>query len=284
MFDARSFAASKAGGGEQAKIIRSPRNRAGRPTGQGQGQPFKRNTKPFVKGKGKGKGKFPRRKRDSGDGDKGEEDAMGALIEQIQKQQIVESRPTPVRYEPQEISLSSLKVMWPRIPTDANARSAAVYQELSRRGGRIAGGYLSIRELGRRLYEKRTTVFHSETEKAQALEEANRLSKRHANLHSRRLGELCEPKDISFVNHTPENRDMQKHLQPLVHGVYPNAGNTPSYEHHELSRAQERLRHNATFTQHQSQDFVKKLNDLVNPEQQLVMTPAAKESPKKSVQ
>ncbi|KAJ5362261.1 hypothetical protein N7541_003105 [Penicillium brevicompactum] len=296
VIDARSFAASKAGGGEQPKIIRSPRTRGGppggrpgvrpggRPGGQSSGQPFKRNAKPFVKGKGKGKGKFPRRKRDSADGDQGEEDAMGKLIEQVQQQQIVDARPTPVRYEPQEVSLSSLRITWPRIPTDSNARSAAVYQELSRRGGRIAGGYLSTRELGRRLYEKRTTVFHSEAEKAEALKEAERVSQRYANMHSRRLGKLCEPKEISFLNHTPENRDLQKHVQPLVHGVYPHAGNTPSYDHRELSRAQERLRQNATFSLHQSQDFVRKLNDLVNPGKKLVTGQVAKESPKKIVQ
>ncbi|CAG7935970.1 unnamed protein product [Penicillium olsonii] len=259
VIDARSFAASKAGGGEQAKVIRSPRSRNVRPGGQ----PPKRNATPTAKGgKPKGKGKRTAQRGAKSAEDTAGEDAQAALIEQIQQEQVIQSRPTAVRYEPVEIDLSSLRNTWPQIPTDANAHSATVYQELSRRSGRIAGGYLAISELGRRLQRQQNVVFHSESEKAEALEEANRLSRQIANQVSERRGELCEAHEVQFRQTGPESPRIQAIMKSRVVGQYP-LKKSEADAHPALVQLQEKLRNNRTYTG-QSGKFLDEMKRLMS--------------------
>ncbi|CAG8019413.1 unnamed protein product [Penicillium salamii] len=258
VIDARSFAASKAGGGEQAKIIRSPRSRNVRPGGP----PPKRTGKPSAKGgKPKGKGKRNVQRGSKSAEDTAGENAQAALIEQIQQDQILQARPTAVRYEPTEIDLSSLRNTWPQIPTDANAHSASVYQELSRRSGRIAGGHLAISDLGRRLQRQQNVVFHSESEKAEALEEANRLSRHIANQASQRRGELCEAQEVQFRQTGAESPRIQAIMKSRVTGQYP-ATQSKSDIDPALNQLQEKLRNNRTYTG-QSGKFLDEMKRLM---------------------
>lgn len=255
MVDARSFAASKADGGEQTKIIRSPRSRNLRAGSQAP------NHKPKSFGKGaKGKRNAPRKAK-SPDKDYGE-DAQAATIERIQREQIVQSRPTPVRYEPEEIDFSTLKATWPSIPTGANARLAAIYQKLSRSSGRIADGYLPPYMLGHKLLSGQTVNFKSEAEKAGALEEAQRLSQRRADQKSQRKGEMVEPRKIQFSRFNAESDQPKNLIDQLARGIYPTSETSPQSSP-VLSKVADTLRNNATYANpNTSQQFMAKLNRL----------------------
>lgn len=259
MIDARSFAASKAGGGEQPKIIRSPRSRTVRGGNQA---PNRKPGKPPTKGaKGaKGQRNVPRKPRSS-ESDEGE-DAQAALIDKVLEEQIVKARPTPIRYEPQEINYSTLKSTWPSLPTDVNASSAAVYEKLASLGGRIADGYIPPYELGRRLWKGQNVLFNSEAEKAGALEETKRLAQLRADKISQRKGDLVEPRIVEF---SPLNAENTKSLiETYVQGKYPTA-EAAKDGHAVLGEATKNLRNNGTYqTPGKNSQFMAKLESLVN--------------------
>lgn len=256
MIDARSFAAARASGGEQPKIIRSPRSRNVR----GSTQPPNRKPKPSAKA-AKGKRNAPRRNARSSENDEGE-DAQAAAIEQIQQEQIIKSRPIPVRYEPKEINYSNLKETWPSIPTDTNSRSAAVYEKLSSLGGRIANGYIPPYELGRRLWKGQSVLFKDEDEKAEALKEIKRLAQLRADRISQSKGDLVEPRNVEF---NPIDAESTRSLmETFVQGKYPTseAGkDRPAV----LTEVTKNLRNNGTYqSTGKTSQFMAKIESLVS--------------------
>ncbi|KAJ5783662.1 uncharacterized protein N7518_009339 [Penicillium psychrosexuale] len=256
VIDARSFAAARASGGEQPKIIRSPRSRDIR----GGNQPQNRKPKPFAKG-AKGNRNGPRRNAKTPENDDGE-DGEAAAIDQILQEQIIRSRPTPIRYEPQEISYSTLKETWPSIPTDVNSRSAAVYEKLSSLGGRIANGYIPPYELGRRLWKGQSVLFNNENEKAEALEETKRLAQLRADRISQRKGDLVEPRNVEF---SPIDAESTKSLmETFVQGNYPTS-EVGKDGHAVLGEVLKNLRNNGTYqTTGKTSQFMAKIESLVS--------------------
>jgi hypothetical protein len=253
--DARSFAATKASGGEQPKIIRSPRLRTARGGNQGQ------NRKPNPSAKGKGPRKDQRRNATSFENAEGEE-AEAAAIEAVEQEQILKDRPVPIRYEPQEITYSTLKETWPSIPTDANSRSAAVYEKLVSLSGRFANGYVPPHELGRRLWKGQSVLFRSEAEKAEALEETKRLAQLRADQISQRKGDFVEPRTVEF---NPINAESTKTLmETLAQGKYPTAEakkEGPAV----LGEVTRNLMNNGTYqTTGKTSQFMAKLESLVS--------------------
>ncbi|KAJ5545322.1 hypothetical protein N7535_006295 [Penicillium sp. DV-2018c] len=257
VIDARSFAAARASGGEQPKIIRSPRSRNVRSGNQPQ------NRKPKPSGKAaKGKRNARPRGPRSIENDDGE-DAQAAAIEQIQQEQIMKSRPTPVRYEPQEITYAHLKETWPSLSTDVNSRSAAVREKLSSLSGRIANGYVPPYELGRRLWKGQSVLFKSEDEKAEALEETKRLAQLRADRISQRKGELVEPRSVEFSPIDAEN--TKSLMETYVQGKYPKPKSDKG-GHGVLDEVMKNLRNNGTFqTTGKTSQFMAKLESLVSP-------------------
>ncbi|KAJ6188936.1 hypothetical protein N7519_003844 [Penicillium mononematosum] len=259
VIDARSFAAARASGGEQPKIIRSPRSRNVR----GGNQPPNRKPKPSAKAAkaAKGNRNGPRRNARSSENDEGE-DAEAAAIDQILQEQIIKSRPTPIRYEPQEINYSTLKETWPSIPTDVNSRSAAVYEKLSSLGGRFANGYIPPYELGRRLWKGQSVLFHNENDKAEALEETKRLAQLRADQISQRKGDLVEPRNVEF---SPIDAANTKPLMEMfVQGNYPKSG-VGKDGHAVLGEVSKNLRNNATYqTTGKTSQFMAKIESLVS--------------------
>jgi hypothetical protein len=257
VIDARSFAAARASGGEQPKIIRSPRLRNVRSGNQTPN----RKPKPSAKA-AKGKRNAPRRNARSFENDDGE-DAQAAAIDQIQQEQIIKSRPTPVRYEPQEITYSHLKETWPSIPTDVNSRSAAVYEKLSSLGGRIANGYIPPYELGRRLWKGQSVLFNNEIEKAEALEETKRLAQLRADRISQRKGDLVEPRNVEF--NSIDAKSTKSLMETFVQGKYPTS-EVGKDGHAVLDEVTRNLRNNGTFqTTGKTSQFMAKIESLVSP-------------------
>ncbi|KAK4865808.1 hypothetical protein LT330_008901 [Penicillium expansum] len=256
VIDARSFAAARASGGEQPKIIRSPRSRNVR----GGSQPPNRKPKPSAK-TAKGNRKGPRRNAKSSENDEGE-DAEAAAIDEVLQEQIIKSRPTPIRYEPQEINYSTLKKTWPSIPTDVNSRSAAVYEKLSGLGGRIANGYIPPYELGRRLWKGQSVLFDNETEKAEALEETKRLAQLRADRISQRKGDLVEPRNVEF---SPiDAKDTKSLMETFVQGTYPTS-EVGKDGHAVLREVSKNLRNNETYqTTGKTSQFMAKVESLVS--------------------
>ncbi|KAJ5822924.1 hypothetical protein N7447_005264 [Penicillium robsamsonii] len=265
VIDARSFAAARASGGEQSKIIRSPRTRNVR----GGDQPQNRKPKPSAKGakgakgvKGaKGNRNGPRRSARTSEHDDGE-DAEGAAIDQVLEEQIIKSRPTPIRYEPQEINYSTLKQTWPSIPTDVNSRSAAIYEKLSSLSGRVGNGYIPPYELGRRMWKGQNVLFTSENEKTEALEEIKRLSQLRADRISQRKGDLVEPRNVEF---SPIDAETTKSLlETFVQGNYP-ASEVGKDGHAVLGEVSKNLRNNSTYqTTGKTAQFMAKIESLVS--------------------
>ncbi|KAJ5972643.1 uncharacterized protein N7479_002561 [Penicillium vulpinum] len=255
VIDARSFAAARASGGEQSKIIRSPRSRNVRSGNQPQkGKP---NAK-AAKGKRTG---LPRRNAKTSEKDDGE-DAEGAAIDQILEENIIKSRPTPIRYEPQEINYSTLKETWPSIPTDVNSRSSAIYEKLSSLSGRVPNGYIPPYELGRRMWKGQNVLFSSENEKAEAMEEIKRLAQLRADRISQRKGDLVEPRNVEF---SPIDAESTKTLiKTFVQGNYPTS-EVGKGGHAVLGEVSKNLRNNGTYqTTGKTAQFMAKIESLVS--------------------
>ncbi|CAI7637814.1 unnamed protein product [Penicillium glandicola] len=256
VIDARSFAAARASGGEQPKIIRSPRSRNVR----GGNQPPNRKPKPSAKA-AKGKRNGQRKNARSSEDEDGE-DAEAAAIDQVLQEQIIKSRPTPIRYEPREINYSTLKETWPSIPTDVNSRSAAVYEKLSSLGGRIANGYIPPHELGRRLWKGQSVLFNNEVEKAEALEETTRLAQLRADRISQRKGDLVEPRNVEFSSIDAES--TKSLIETFVQGNYPTS-EVGKDGHAVLGEVSKNLRNNGTYqTTGKTSQFMAKVESLVN--------------------
>ncbi|KAJ6109755.1 hypothetical protein N7486_001990 [Penicillium sp. IBT 16267x] len=249
--DARAFAAPRAGG-EQAKIIRGPRLRIARGGNQTQGKP-----KPAAK---KNKRKPRTRVSRKMETDEGR-DVIAAAIEQIEQEQVIKARPTPVRYEPQEIDFSSLQQTWPSLPTDTNARSAAVLEKLSSLSGRFPNGYVPPYELGRRIWKGQNVLFHSEAERMEAMEEVKRLSRARADKMSQQKGDLVEPRNVEFnAINTEESKTL---LETYALGKYPTVEITQG-QPAVLGEVVKNLRNNGTYqTAGKRPQFLAKVESLL---------------------
>lgn len=248
--DARAFAAPRAGA-EQPRILRSPRLRSargGKPQGKAKPANKKNRKKPW--GRGSNKNEVD---------DK--EDVNAAAIEQIELDQVIKSRPTPVRYEPEEINVSTLRETWPSLPTDIHARSAAVLEKLSDLSGRFPGGYVPPYELGRRLWKGQNVLFYTDAEKSQAMEEVQRLAQARADKISQKSGDLAEPKKVEFGGIGAQ--DTKTLLDTYVSGKYPSVEarkDQPAV----LGEVLKNLRNNGTYqTTGKRPQFVAKIESLL---------------------
>ncbi|KAJ5986837.1 hypothetical protein N7451_011202 [Penicillium sp. IBT 35674x] len=249
--DARAFAAPKAGG-EQPKIIRSPRLRTARGGNQPQGK-----LKPAAKKNQRKPRTRVSRKTETDEG----EDVIAAAIQQIEQEQVIKARPTPVRYEPQEIDFSSLQETWPSLPTDTNARSAAVLEKLSNLSGRFPNGYVPPYELGRRIWKGQNVLFHSEAERMEAMEEVKRLAQARADKMSQQKGDLVEPRIVEFnAIKTEESKIL---LETYALGKYP-AVEVVQGQPAVLGEVVKNLRNNGTYqTAGKRPQFLAKVESLL---------------------
>ncbi|KAJ5612421.1 hypothetical protein N7510_005615 [Penicillium lagena] len=249
--DARSFAAPRAGG-EPAKILQTARLRRG-PAARKTGKP---PAKGGVKGKKQQRARGPRRSEaDEGD------DFGASDIDKIEQEQVLQSRPRPTRYEPQDIDFSTLKETWPSLPTDANSRSAAVFEKLSSLSGRFANGYVPPYELGRRLWKGQSVLFFSEEEKAEALQETKRLAQLRADKLTQKKGEDVEPKEIDFA--PIDAKTTNGLMETLAQGKYPTL-DADKDQLPAISNVMRNLRSNGTYQSAGKQpQFVAKVESLL---------------------
>ncbi|KAJ5752363.1 hypothetical protein N7520_009280 [Penicillium odoratum] len=249
--DARAFAAPRAGG-EQPKIIRSPRLRTARGGNQAQGK-----GKPAAKKDRRKPRTRMSRKTETDEG----EDVNAAAIEQIEQEQVLKARPTPVRYEPQEIDFSTLQQTWPSLPTDTNARSAAILEKLSNLSGRFPNGYVPPYELGRRIWKGQNVLFHSEAEKEEAMEEVKRLAHARADKISQQKGDLVEPRIVEFS--AIDTQESKVLLETYAQGKYPSVEvvqGQPAI----LGEVMKNLRNNGTYeTAGKRPQFLAKVESLL---------------------
>lgn len=218
-----------------------------------------------VKGKPKGKGKGrleqkPKAKRAKRVEVDADDDVQAAAIEQIEKDHILNARPTPVRYEPQEIDFTALRETWPSLPTDANGRTAAVLEKLTHLSGRFPNGYVPPYELGRRMWRGQNVLFENEAEKAEAMEEVKRLAQARADSMSQSKGETVEPRDIKFS--AVDAKDTKTLLETFVQGKYP----TPDAVKDQpvLSEVVKNLHNNGTYqTSGKRPQFLAKVESLL---------------------
>lgn len=189
------------------------------------------------------------------------EDVNAAAIEKIELDQVIKSRPTPVRYEPEEIDVSTLQETWPSLPTDANARSAAVLEKLSDLSGRFPSGYVPPYELGRRLWNGQNVLFYTDAEKSQAMEEVRRLAQIRADKISQKSGDLVDPKKVEFGGIGAQ--DTKVLLDTYVSGKYPSVEvrqDQPAV----LGEVLKNLRNNGTYqTTGKRPQFVAKIESLL---------------------
>lgn len=254
--DARSFAAPKADN-DSPKVIRSPRLRSIRSGNPAPG----RNSKPSTRKAGSKSPKQPRARRSrQPEVDEGE-DVRAAEIEQVEQEQAAKARPTPVRYDPRDIDFSTLKETWPSLPTDANSQSAAVLEKLTSLSGRFPNGYVPPYELGRRLWKGQSVLFENETEKAEAMEEVQRLAQLRADKMSQRKGDLVEPRKVDFS--AIKSEDAKTLVATFAQGKYPalEAGKDQPAVLEEVVR---NLRNNGTYqTAGKRPQFLAKVESLL---------------------
>ncbi|PYH46697.1 uncharacterized protein BP01DRAFT_364853 [Aspergillus saccharolyticus JOP 1030-1] len=224
--DARSMAASRSGS-QPAIIIRGPRLRTPRNLMSARsGGPRPPNRTATTKDRKQGR---PRAKSDAfvNDDDYDEEGVEKALAELAEQ-----SRPVSIRYDPEPVTLKSLKETWPSLPTDLRAHTAGVAEKLSSLSARFGDGYVSSSEMGKRLFQGKYVRFLDEEEKSLAMTEAMRLSQGLADKLSQRKGDIVQPKEITF---SPiGEKDRKTLIESLVQGKYSKAGdqssNSPTFD------------------------------------------------------
>ncbi|KAJ5180381.1 hypothetical protein N7492_003591 [Penicillium capsulatum] len=243
--DARSFAAPRSG--DKPRIIRRPRMLPNAGGKSAKGKPTKKARTP----------RAPRPKRAEVDVD---DEEQAAAIKQIEQDQILQARPTPVRYEPREIDFSTLRETWPSLPTDANGRTAAVLEKLSLLAARFPNGYVPPYELAWRMWKGQNVLFESEAEKAEALEEVQRISRARADKMSVKKGDLVEPREIKFG--ALDAKDSAALLETYVQGKYPAV--QASKDQPVLGEVVKNLRNNGTYqTAGKRPQFLAKVESLL---------------------
>lgn len=150
---------------------------------------------------------------DEGEGER------AAEIEEVFRELTERDTPKPVQYTPQIIDTASLQQTWPSIPVDVTGRQNSVFEKLASLSERYPNGYVPPHELGKRLYDGQNVLFLNEEERAQALEEANKLSRQRADALSVRKGELLEPDEVAFG--PVQREEKQALIESLVQGKYP---------------------------------------------------------------
>lgn len=253
VIDARALGA-RGGGGQPGNILRGPKLQL--PRGGFQNP---RNNK---KGKGgnvrKARGPRGPRQFESGVGNREREAEIEAVMGDLAR----EARPVPVQYKPQVPTFESMRETWPSFPTDATANSAGVIEKLSTISGRYANGYIPPHELGKQLYRGQKVHFFSEQEKADAMQEVNRLARQRADKLSQKKGDLIEPEEVTFE---PINAEYQKALvQSLAQGIYPKPEPNQEGKAPVLGDIMNNLRNNETYrTTGKSSQFLNKFESLL---------------------
>lgn len=249
------MAAAPRAGGVPPQIIRKPRLRTGPPGKQAPGRKGKLTAKAGQKAR-------QRKQTRRSEHDIDDDETVAAAIKQLELDQEAKARPVPIRYEPREIDFSTLKETWPSLPTDVNARSAAVLEKLSSLSGRFPNGYVPPYELGRRLWKGQSVLFESEAEKTEALEEVKRLSQERADKISQQMGEPVEPRDIKFNPISAEH--TKKLMETFVQGKYPALEAGKKDQPAIMGDVLRNLRNNATYqTAGKRPQFLAKVESLL---------------------
>ncbi|PYI06281.1 hypothetical protein BO78DRAFT_418927 [Aspergillus sclerotiicarbonarius CBS 121057] len=258
ILDARSLAASRAAG-QPANILKGPRARSpqnGRPA---LARSPRGPTKTKVASRNRRQGRSqPSQKPGELSEELNHESAINAVYRELTEQ----AQPKPIRYNPDSVSLSSLRETWPSFPTDIHAHTAGVVEKLSLFSDRFPNGYIPPYELGRRLYQGKYVRFSSEQERSEAISEANKLSQERADKISQQKGDLVDP---GHVNFSPINtKDQNTLIGLLVKGTYPKSEAKQENKVSVLDRVSENLRNNATYqTVGKSAAFIAKLDSLL---------------------
>lgn len=250
--DARAFGAS-GNNGQPPRVIRSAR-----------AQNFRRNPnagkKPLPK-KGDRKARGPRSRRPENDNS---EDPNAAQIDKIEQEQIIKGRPTPVRYEPQEIDFATLQQTWPSVPTSAQGRSSAVLGHLASRSERYANGYVDPLDFARRLYQRKAVLFYSKTEKVRAMKAVRHLWSERSDETSRRKGEEVMEVKRPIFRGLENSRSSVEIISQYAKGSYPplmSGEDEPAV----IGKIVKNLRSNATYeTEGKESDFLRKVESLLS--------------------
>ncbi|KAI3015416.1 unnamed protein product [Aspergillus niger] len=261
IIDARSLAASQATG-QPANILKNSRARNPRGNRSTAFRGPRAGPRKKVQSKDGREGR-PRRNEGSDQEDSAFEAAFHeASINAVYRELAEQAQPKPVQYNPESISLASLKETWPSLPTDIHAHTAGVVEKLSLFGDRYANDYVPPNELGKRLYQGKFVRFSSEEEKAEAIMEANKLSQERADKLSQRKGDLVEPRHVNF---SPlSTKDQGSLIGLLVQGNYPKSKAKQADNVSVVDSVSENLRNNATYhTVGKSSAFIAKLDSLL---------------------
>lgn len=257
VFDARSLAASQSGD-QSAKILRTPKLKTARP-----GQPSRaRKARTPTKSASPKDRKTPRHRASrQSDAEEGDE-VQRMEIEQVYRDLTEERKQSPSRYTPQPPDMSSLTETWPSFPTGIKGHAAGIMEKLSLLSDRSPNGYVPPYELGRRLFKGQYVRFLDETEKSEAVAEAQKLSQQRADEYSQRKGDLVEPDNVSF--HPVSGQTQKALIKTFVFGDYLKEQPAPSNETPVLREISRHLKNNETYqTTGKSSQFTGKVEALL---------------------
>lgn len=167
-------------------------------------------------------------------------------VNKVYRELAEKSKPVPIRHDPERPDFSTLRETWPSLPTDADSYARTVSEKLAGLSERYPNGYEPPHELGKRLYDGKSVLFSSDTERAQAIEEARKLAQKHADKLTQEKGDLVEAEDVSFEPISEADRksllgslvkgdysEREPHLaankQPVFGDIVLNLGNNPTY-------------------------------------------------------
>ncbi|RAH46932.1 uncharacterized protein BO95DRAFT_92309 [Aspergillus brunneoviolaceus CBS 621.78] len=255
VIDARSLAAGRSGS-QPTNIIRGPRLR----TPQNLTSARSRGPRPPTQ-KSTARDRTQRRTRNPSDVDT-DEAIDGQGIEDVFRELEEQAKPVSVRYDPEPVTLDSLRETWPSLPTDVGAHTAGVAETLSSISARFADGYVSPTEMGKRLFQGRYVRFLDEEEKSFAVAEARRLSQSLADKLSQRKGDLVEPIEVTF---SPiDEKDRKTLIELLVQGKYPATLSGQSAQSPVLDQIATNLKNNGSYlTAGKDTQFFAKVESLL---------------------
>ncbi|RAL07478.1 uncharacterized protein BO97DRAFT_446844 [Aspergillus homomorphus CBS 101889] len=239
--DARSLAASR-NGSQPTNIIRGPRLRTPRNVSSARtGGP----KSPMQNGRNKSRQRNVSRGPHVFD-TMAEDAATEEAVDEKYRELAEQARPVPIRYDPEPVTMDSLKETWPSLPTDVGAHAAGVAEKLSSLSARFAHGYVSPSEMGRRLFQGKYVRFLDDAEKSLAVAEAQRLSQELAEKLSQRKGDLVDPNAVTF--NPIDEKDRKALIELLVKGKYPKSLGDQSVQSPILDRIAKNLKNNGTYS------------------------------------
>lgn len=175
----------------------------------------------------------------------------------------------PVPYDPEPITIESLREDWPAVPSSFSSSSSApislsegIEEQLRWLSRRFAHSHLTTMQLAERLFKGELVHFHSVEEQKEVEELAREMAEERAQKLSERANASEERKPISIGFRPLEEEERRTLAKEMIKGGYEDRV-APSAEGPVMQGIMQKLRNNGTYGMGDTEKFRGKLGKVL---------------------